>query len=73
MYFVTDCVGQCYTNIFEYSNIRILDTEYSIFEYEYWFSLVRIYSNIRISDLGFREIFDYSNKFLEYIQQIIFG
>ena len=34
---------QCNTNIFDYSNIRILGGEYLVFEYEYLFSSVQIY------------------------------
>ena len=36
-------MNQCNTNIFEYSNIRILGGEYFVFDYEYLFSSVRIY------------------------------
>jgi hypothetical protein len=34
---------QCSTNIFDYSNIKILGGEYLVFEYEYLFSAVQIY------------------------------
>jgi hypothetical protein len=35
--------SQCNTNIFDYSNIRILSGQYFVFENEYLFSFVRIY------------------------------
>ena len=40
---MVDLPVQCNTNIFDYSNIRILGGEYLVFEYEYLFSSVQIY------------------------------
>ena len=65
---------QCNTNIFEYLNIWIVGTEYSIFEYEYCFCSTnifeyiflntRIYSDIQIL---FTNIFGFSNISYKYI------
>ena len=56
---------QCVTNIRIYSNIQIFSTKYWIFEYEYWNFQQRIYSDIRIIDQWYSNIwlFEYFCKF----------
>ena len=50
---------QCNTNRFKYSNIRIISTEYYIFEYEYSIFLFRIYSIFVFGKIG-------RNKYIRY-------
>ena len=53
-------LNQCNTNIFEYSNIRIIATEYYIFEYEYSIFLFRIYSIFVFGQVAKNEYIRYS-------------
>ena len=57
---------QCNTNIFEYSNIRIIATEYYIFEYEYSIFLFRIYLILVFRQIAKNEyiLYSYSAKLL---------
>jgi hypothetical protein len=65
--------GQCRTNIRIYLDIRILFSEYPIFEYEYWVFTKQIYSSIRFVNFKYPNIFGYSicklsiNEFIRFI------
>ena len=54
-----------YSNIFEYSNIRIFFSEYQIFEYEYCNFLKRIYSIIRNSGNEYSNIRYQNNEYCQ--------
>ena len=55
---------QCNSNIFDYSNIRILGGEYFVFEYEYCFSPVRIYLIFIFDEI------DLTNVYSGYIRYV---
>jgi hypothetical protein len=54
---MVDLPVQCNTNIFDYSNIRILGGEYLVFEYEYLFSSVQIYLIFVFSQIDLTNIY----------------